>query len=430
MRNGRHSPTARAVLALGFVTGLPVAVACSDEMDDPPMRDVGGRPSDGDASDDDASDDDASDGDASHDASPPWMPPNVIVLLGDGMGSAHWEAARRYAGQPLAIDDMVGPAPYTTEAFGGVVTDSAASATAFATGRCTLNSRLGLSPDDEALETLLELAQRNGKQVGLVTNSYVIDASPMAFATHVPLRSAWPDIVEQLLTHTRPDLVLGGWIPPDQFDPQAPLEDVAASGGYTVAFNLAESQAASPESPLLGLYGRGPSSPAWPEWTWGMTPEALRDASNDEPTLEQMTRLALDRLGASPNGFFLFVESEHCDTIGHGSSADPVLAAALVPKVVLELDRAVRVALAWRDEHSSSETLVVVWSDHETGLYAPSTEDPTVGTFSTIDHSAIAVPAYAVGARSEALEKVRHVTDLHELVLGTIAEDDGGGGCP
>ena len=78
-----------------------------------------------------------------------------------------------------------------------------------------------------------------------------------------------------------------------------------------------------------------------------------------EPSLEEMTRRALELLGGSPRGFFLMIEGSRIDHAGHEN--DPATQA----REVLAYDAAVRAALqfARREAH----TLVVSVSDHETG---------------------------------------------------------------
>ena len=124
---------------------------------------------------------------------------NVIFLHGDGMGVSHRELIRlatkgkdgqlamnelRYAG--LASTDSADPEE--------AVTDSAAGATAFASGVRTYNGAVGVDADGRPVPTLLERARAVGKATGLVTTAQVTDASPAAFGAHVPDRAAQSEI--------------------------------------------------------------------------------------------------------------------------------------------------------------------------------------------------------------------------------------------
>jgi alkaline phosphatase len=76
-----------------------------------------------------------------------------------------------------------------------------------------------------------------------------------------------------------------------------------------------------------------------------------------EPSLSEMTRVALDVLGNQDNGFFLMVEGAMIDWGGHSHDAG-----FLVSELV-EFDAAVEVARAYVDHHP--DTLLIVTADHE-----------------------------------------------------------------
>ncbi len=111
---------------------------------------------------------------------------NVILLIGDGMGPDHVQAARLMAGGELAMDrlDLYPGYVATVNIYGGV-TDSAAAGTALATGFKTANGNISMAEDDlTILETVLERAEAFGKATGLVTNLYLQDATPGVWAAH------------------------------------------------------------------------------------------------------------------------------------------------------------------------------------------------------------------------------------------------------
>jgi alkaline phosphatase len=97
------------------------------------------------------------------------------------------------------------------------VTDSAAAATAFATGHKTFNGGVGVDAWGKPVRTLLEDARRQGKATGLVTTSQVTDATPAAYAAHVKDRAQQSEIARQFLEDSKPDVILGGgedfWYP-------------------------------------------------------------------------------------------------------------------------------------------------------------------------------------------------------------------------
>ncbi len=321
---------------------------------------------------------------------------NVILLVGDGMGQAH-----RLAGQLLAAGrdgrlamdrlphaGLMGTMSADPAHF---VTDSAAAATALATGVKTTNGAVAVDPAGRPVPTILELAKRAGKAVGLVTTCQITDATPAAFAAHVPHRSDHGEIARQYLEETGVDILLGGgaayWYPagaatPFPADPAEPRErsqgtagDLIArarSLGYTVATTAAELHAAIGPSVLgtrdsglgarlLGLFAN--------QELFRQRSEGEGAAYDPPVSLAELTGAAIALLARNPAGFFLLVEESAIDRMAHRNNAPLTL------KGVLELDRAVQVALA----HAAAEpeTLVVVTADHECGgLAIAGSDDP------------------------------------------------------
>ena len=88
-------------------------------------------------------------------------PRNVILMIPDGCGPAAITLARLVSGHPLALDSLLVGAVETHSA-DSHVTDSAAGATAYATGVKTRNRMIGVDPDERPLGTLVEVAEARG----------------------------------------------------------------------------------------------------------------------------------------------------------------------------------------------------------------------------------------------------------------------------
>src|SRR4051794_11008396 len=156
---------------------------------------------------------------------PPRKAKNVILFIGDGMSLAHRVAARVLAkgiaeGKAfgkLAIDDMPHMALVATAGSDSIITDSANSASAYATGHKSSVNAMGvyadrtLDPlDDPKVETITSLVKRRlGMAVGIVTNTEIEDATPAAMLAHVRRRSEYDRIVEQYFA-AKPDVLMGG----------------------------------------------------------------------------------------------------------------------------------------------------------------------------------------------------------------------------
>ncbi|AWC79558.1 alkaline phosphatase [Serratia sp. CY52157] len=327
---------------------------------------------------------------------------NVILLIGDGMGDSEITAARNYAegagGYFKGIDALPLTGQYTHYSLDrkthkpDYVTDSAASATAWATGVKTYNGALGVDVNGKDQPTLLEIAKAAGKATGNVSTAELQDATPAALVSHVISRKCYgPEetsekcaanalenggrgsITEQLLK-TRADVTLGGGA--KSFNQLAKsgewqgksLKDQAAAQGYQWVSNADELQAvtlANQQKPLLGLFADGNMPVRWlgPKASYhgnldkpAVTCENNPARTAATPTLAAMTEKAIALLKDNPNGFFLQVEGASIDKQDH--AANPC---GQIGETV-DLDEAVQKALAFA--RADGNTLVIVTADH------------------------------------------------------------------
>jgi alkaline phosphatase len=384
---------------------------------------------------------------------------NVILVVGDGLSIAAREAIRLYTvGQDgeLAMDSLRYAGWTHTDSLDPdeAVTDSAAAATAFATGVRTYNGAVSVDIDGDPVRTLLEHANRLRKATGLVTTAQVTDATPAAFGAHVPDRGDQSEIARQYIEETKPDVILGGgedwWYPtgdpgayPD--DPADPRPEVSRSEignlveqaqdeGYDYVTTAAQ-LAATDSDQILGLFAN--------EEMFEQAPEGQGDAYAPVVPLATMTEKALDVLSDHRRGFFLMVEEEAIDEMEHANNARLTLRAGE------ELDETVALVTEFAEDHPG--TLVVVVGDHETGGLQienvaandesgdPTSTAPGVvqsvedGPFDiadsdlqfTIDwttgaHTGAATPLTAQGPRAERLARVQDNTNVFDVLLDAM----------
>ena len=243
-------------------------------------------------------------------------PQNVILFISDGTGVASFSAARDYVAyrgkaEQLAIDDhLVGM--IKTHASDSRVTDSAASATAMASGVKSYNAAVGVDTAGLPLATIFDGARDLHMQTGLVATSRITHATPAAFATHAEMRWAENEIAADLLDQ-RFDLVFGGgrrhFVPDSsggRRDDNRNLLAEAAASGYSVASTVDELSHLT-SLPALGLFASS-----------HLDYEIDRD-STEEPSLAEMTATAIDLLSSAGQPFFLMVEGSRIDHSGHGN---------------------------------------------------------------------------------------------------------------
>ena len=274
------------------------------------------------------------------------LPGKVILFIGDGVGVSYWTLAR-FASEDLAINEFRILGLVDTRASNTRITDSAAAATAYASGVRTYNGAIGVDPDTTSVPTVLEQARDHGWATGLVATSSVTHATPASFAAHVPLRAMQFEIARQMV-ESGVDVLLGGglrWFSagtrPDGVDLVGRL-----SRTHTAAMdaNQLRSVDLGSTNRLFGLFAE----------------DGMPDAHLRTPGLPDMTRAAIEVLDHDEDGFFLMVEGSQPDWRGHDN--DPVQA---ITAEMLDFDRAIAVGLDYQRRHP--ETLIVVVADHETG---------------------------------------------------------------
>lgn len=285
-------------------------------------------------------------------SSPIERPRNVILLIGDGMGIAPVTAAL-YATGSLTMLSLPVKGLVATHATDRVVNDSAATATALATGYRTRYGAVGMAPVDGALKsvpTVLERASVGGLRTGLVTTTTLTHATPASFYAHEPRRSAEPSIAGQFIDLPRRvegarsiDVAIGGGA--EYFTRQG-IEELQAQG-VTVerGWNPAPIVPGQPTLRLLAEKGL-------PDAT------SRRSSSSEVPTLAEMTEGALHALRDHEAGFFLMIEGGQIDWVLHGLNRGQELV-----DEILDFDEAVAAALAFAREEG--DTLVIVTADHD-----------------------------------------------------------------
>nr|WP_317853479.1 alkaline phosphatase [Neobacillus sp. Marseille-Q6967] len=282
---------------------------------------------------------------------------NIIFLIGDGMGVSYSTGFRYFKDNPktremdatLFDQYLVGQQSTYPNDSRYNVTDSAASATAMATGVKTYNAAIAVGNDQKELKTVLEAAKEVGKATGLVVTAPIPHATPAAFGAHDPNRNNMKGIAddyfdEKINGKHKIDVLLGGGsellIRKDRN-----LVEEFKRDGYSYVTTVEEMKKDTSRQ-VVGLFAKA-----------GM-PKML-DRPDSVPSLADMTVSAIERLNKQKDGFFLMVEGSQIDKAGH----DNDIVAAM--SEMEDFERAFKVALdfAKRD----GETLVIATADHSTG---------------------------------------------------------------
>lgn len=284
-------------------------------------------------------------------------PPNIIFMIGDGMGFEYISAYRYAMSEPGAgtlvatpFDDLLLGAATTYPDDDTWVTDSAASATALATGVKSYNGAIGVDADKHPQQSMMELARSKGWYTGAISTVQINHATPASFFTHHPSRKMYEAIADSLATPLEPgvwsfDVLLGGGHSYFSRDDKNWLPELEQQG-MTVITEF-EQMDTTITTPVLGLFA----------------PVALPAAIDDQPRLASMTKTALRLLSAKQQEqqkpFALMVEGSQIDWCGHANDI------ACAVHEMKDFAQALDVALAYQKENPN--TLIVMTADHSTG---------------------------------------------------------------
>jgi alkaline phosphatase len=275
-------------------------------------------------------------------------PKNIIILIGDGMGlnyvSAH---VLKSDNSPFKKFSTIGLS--ITKSIDDLITDSAAAATAIATGYRTKNRYLSVDTSYNKLYTIFEHAEKLGLSTGVVVTDEIVGATPAAFVTHHYSRSEKREIAKQFLDIDL-DVVIGGgakyFLPEDSFHSdgsEIDLTDKLKSNGYNLYYDFEGLSESINSEKVFALLADG-----------GLPKAEKRDYS-----LGELTTIALEHLADNDKGFLLMIEGSQIDWAGHDKDPDYLLSE------MDDFSTALNVALDFAEEEGN--TIVVVTSDHETG---------------------------------------------------------------
>ncbi|MDO4244246.1 MAG: alkaline phosphatase [Actinomyces sp.] len=271
-------------------------------------------------------------------------------------------------------------------------TDSAAAGTAMSTGAKTSNGILGYASDGTTrLTTAGEVAMASGRKLGLVTSVPFNHATPAAFIAHNTDRNDYQGLATEML-YSGADVLMGAghprytddhtertadytWIDPGDYSSliggKTPMSFIEQRSQFEALANAGSAATQEQCRATIGsrpIAGIAQVAETLQERRAGGTEADVEigvTPLNDVPTLETMTRGALNRLSTDSNGMFLMVEGGAVDWAGHSNFTNHLI------EEQTDFNNAVQAVVDWVETRSSwQETLVIVTADHETGYLA------------------------------------------------------------
>ncbi|WP_394221182.1 alkaline phosphatase [Alteromonas gracilis] len=284
------------------------------------------------------------------------VPKNIIMVVADGMGPAYTTAYRNFMDNPstpemesVVFDDiLVGNASTYPAQVSGYVTDSAAAATALATGVKSYNGAIGVDVDKQPVNSVMYHAKRMGMRTGLAVTSQIVHATPASYIAHNESRKNYNEIAEDFFDirvndNFIADVMLGGGTTYFKREDRDILAQFVEAG-YEYADSYSDLDAIPVGSNVLGLFA----------------PVALPAVLDEQRKnrLEYLTKNAIKHL-ENENGFFLLVEASQVDWAGHANDIGSAMAEMH--------DLALTMTYLREYVEANPDTLVVLTADHSTG---------------------------------------------------------------
>jgi alkaline phosphatase len=322
---------------------------------------------------------------------------NVIFLIGDGMGLTQITAGMIRNNNYLNLERSQAVGLAKTSSSDNLVTDSAAGATALASGIKSYNGAIGVDPDKNPVPTLLEIATQNGISTGLVASSSITHATPACFYAHQPSRSMNEEIAQDLV-NSEVDIFIGGGR--DYFvnrEDGQNLIDSLKEKNFEIYDNFFDFR--NERNNKIGIFIADK--------------EPISFLEGREDFLPRATIKTIDFLKQNENGFFLMVEGSQIDWMGHSNKSEDLISE------MIDFDEAIGKALDFAEE--DGQTLVIITADHETGGYAITGGNMATGEiegkFVTGSHTGVMVPVFAYGPGAEIFSGIYENTEIFHKIL-------------
>ena len=293
------------------------------------------------------------------------IPPKYIFLfIGDGMGYAQIKLAEQYKisvkkelpenGNNLAMLNFDVNGIASTNNASTIIGESAASATAMASGVKTYGSYLNYDVDGNRTETISEkLKKQLDFKIGVISSVNINHATPAAFYAHQNSRYNNGSIFLELLGSEFDFFGGGSILSVKSAEEQSgkPLSQLLSENGYLIIKDEKDIlDLNNPENKIIAV---APKTDAY-----GTIPYAI-DKEPDSFTIADFTGKCIELLYGD-KGFFIMVEGGKIDWCGHANDA------ATMIYEVIDFDDAIKEAVKFYDKYPD-ETLIIVTGDHETG---------------------------------------------------------------
>lgn len=331
-------------------------------------------------------------------------PKNIILIIVDGGGFNHIDAADYYTDGKkdsqsfekfpvkLAVTTFPTGGSYDPKKAAenlnyvrGGVTDSAAAATALATGVKTYNGSIGVDPNGNKPENIIEKCEKLGMSTGVVTTVPISHATPAGFVAHSSSRYGYNEIAKEMINESSLEVIFGCGNP--LFDDNGKKLYKPGEFKYVGSRQIWNSlvKGSSDGNGIADKWTLIQNKQDFINLAQGKTPKRVLGIAQaastiqekrsgnsrvpfdvplnrNEPNLAEMTKAALNVLDDNNDGFFIMIEAGAVDWASHENNSPRMI------EEMIDFDGAADAVINWVETKSDwQNTLVIITADHQTG---------------------------------------------------------------
>ena len=342
--------------------------------------------------------------------------PNIILMIGDGMGLTQITSGMYSNNNKVALEDFQYIGLSKTHSHDNLVTDSAAAGTAMSSGKKTQNYVLGLDHMGNPLKSILSICQDKGYSTALIATSNILHATPAAFFANIDYRYNYEPIADQMTKSGINYFVGGGEQYFNSRKDKRNIINEMTENGYEFVYNISDYE--KNKSNYIGFF-TAKDEPYY--YYKGVNysyreDEPIEDFKGRESYLARSTEATLKKLKELGNPFFIMIEGSQIDWGGHDNDQEYMISQ------FLEFNETIKVVLEFAKKDKN--TVVVVTADHETGGAAIVRGDLSSSTiknrFATPNHTASMVPVFSFGPNAHLFKGIYENTEIFNKLLSIV----------
>jgi len=342
--------------------------------------------------------------------------PNIILMIGDGMGLTQITSGMYSNNNKTALEDFKYIGLSKTHSHDNLVTDSAAAGTAMSSGKKTQNKVLGLDHMGNPLKSILSICQDKGYSTALIATSNILHATPAAFFANIDYRYNYEPIADQMTKSGINYFVGGGEQYFNSRKDKRNIINEMTENGYEFVYNISDYE--KNKSNYIGFF----TAKDEPYYSYkGVNysyreDEPVEDFKGRESYLARSTEATLKKLKELSKPFFIMIEGSQIDWGGHDNNQEYMVSQ------FLEFNETIKVVLEFAKKDKN--TVVVVTADHETGGAAIVRGDLSSSTiknrFATPNHTASMVPVFSFGPNAHLFKGIYENTEIFNKLLSIV----------